>query len=133
MAHPQQPGPVLVDLIKEGPEHSADPNADFVHPDDSNVLQHPVFKPVINHPLDRAVNVGPGHLEAHGHFLPAKLACPVGQKDPEAIAQAILACGPGDFSTTTPQSAQSTRRMVYMRIIANLKTGGMSQVRGRSA
>ncbi len=72
-----------------------------------------MFKPVIAPPLDRSVNVGPGHFETQGHFLPGKLACPVGQKEPEALAQALLAGSPGDLldHDATDRAVHSAHRI----------------------
>src|SRR5258708_7947175 len=94
IADPQQPDQVLIDLINQSPEHSAHAHADFVDPDSLDVLQDSIFEPVLDHPLDRGVNVGPGHPEAQGNFLPGKLAAPTSQEQSEAIAHTMLARSP---------------------------------------
>src|SRR5579862_2658460 len=97
MADPQQPHQVRIDLVDQYPEHPADSHADLIDPDGLDVLQGPMLEPVIDHPLNGGVDIGPGNLKARGDFIPGELAGPMSQEQSEAVTQPMLAAGPRDF------------------------------------
>lgn len=83
-----------INLINQGPEHTAHSHTDFVNPDGLNVFQDAMFEAILDHPLDRCVNVSPRNPKAQSHFLPGKFPCPMCQEHTESVAQTMLAHGP---------------------------------------
>jgi hypothetical protein len=90
VADPQQAGQVLINLVNQGPKHSAHAHGDFVDTNGLDVFQLPVWEAILDDPLNRGIHVCPGYMEAVGCFVPGKFARPTGQEQPKAVTQTVF-------------------------------------------
>src|ERR1017187_238083 len=97
VADPQQAGQVFINLVNQGPKHSAHAHADFVDANGLDVFQLPVSEAMLDDPLNRGIHVGPGYMKAVGCFIPGKFARPTSQEQPKAVTQTVFSRNPGDL------------------------------------
>ena len=103
MADPQQAGQALINLINQGPEHAAHPHADFIDADGLDAPQDPMLEAILDHPLDRGIHIGPGHLKASAVSSQESLRAQRASSSRKPSQRGCLPVAHGTFSTSTPQ------------------------------
>ena len=91
---PQEALAVSVNLVDQRPELVFLAHMDLIDAKSYDPGEVSVFDAVFDNPLHRAKNIGPADAEGSGNLRPGKQSSPLGEEEPEHIADLILAGGP---------------------------------------
>ena len=94
-SNPKQAAKALVDLIDDREVLLALVDSYFVDADGGDPFKMAARKAVVNHPPNSAIDDAPVGAEYFRDLAPRHPSCPPCEKQPEGIARAILAVGPG--------------------------------------
>lgn len=91
LADPEQAARTAIDLVDDGQELTALPDADLIDADGADAVEAAMAQAVFDHPMDRSIHHRPRRAEDRGDFAPRQSARPTRQEQPVDVAATVLA------------------------------------------